>query len=300
MPTCTKCPATLGNTAKPNCIALLDVTKSGFLTNTYASDGTRNCIPAGTVINEAFIIGKINEPDPTKRWYPLLKLSMVTDERADSETEDIDGVAVVTDDGVRTFTAYTPKASYVYLEKLKRGRCASLSIFLVDAQSTLSGSTTDPDYFYPFQIEDGTFDPSLVKPQKGVSQKVKLKFDFSTLEKDEHIHQYSSDTDLLKYASSGGLLDLFGEILIPSTTGFSVRVTHEYGTFNKPALFVGLKIADFVLENLTTGLPVIVTSVTEQTDGEYDFVTPAQTAGDKMRLRTVKNGIVLIEEFTIA
>jgi len=50
---------------------------------------------------------------------------------------------------------------------------------------------------------------------------------------------------------------------------------------------VGLTITDFKITNVTDNVVVVATSVTESQDGQYEFVVPIQTSGDKMKVELV-------------
>ncbi len=297
------CPVTIGNTGKPGCVPLLDITKYAFLMNTYAQDGTRNGITIGDVVNQAYITARINEIDPSKRWYPTLKLFGVTDERADPITETIDNIDYITEESPRLFMGMSPKATYVYLAKLKSGECTQLSIYNGDDNNRLSGTVglneLSVPTFYPHIIEDGTFYCRLTKPQVGVVQKVSMQFVYSTLEKDENIDLYTTTANFASTAASGGLLDVRASFTNQATTGFTATLTTDYGTANNTVYVKGLLLSDFVLYNNTTLSAVVITSVDEVYDGVYDFVIPAQTALDVLELTDVKNGIELIAEVTL-
>ena len=298
------CPITLGNTGRPGCVALLDITKYAFLMNLINSDGVRNGIEVGDEVNNAYITAKINEPDPTKRWYPTLKLSGVTDERPEPTTEDIDGIAYITGESPRRFTAMCPQASQVYMSKLKSGQCGQLAIFNVDDSNRLTGSVSYDEtglieMFYPHIIEEGTFYVGLTKPTVGAVQKVTISFNYSMLEKDENIDVYQTTANIATLASKGGLIDVQAEISAKNATSFKALLTNQYGTANNPSLVKGLVLADFALQNLTTGLPVVLTGAGETTDGLYTFVFAAQTLGNTLRLTDTKDGLELNHTFTL-
>jgi hypothetical protein len=80
-----------------------------------------------------------------------------------------------------------------------------------------------------------------------------------------------------------------------STTGFSTELTYDYGTAVTKQKFKGAVLADFTLYNETTTASVTITSVTEATDGNYDFVIPAQTSADVLTLSLSKDGFEMTD-----
>ena len=69
MATFCKCSATLSNTGTPS---KQRIVKDGSLLIAVllkADDGTSNVIEDADVVDQSFVDGKINEADPTKRWY---------------------------------------------------------------------------------------------------------------------------------------------------------------------------------------------------------------------------------------
>lgn len=294
------CPATLGNTGRPECVSLLDITKYMFIVNTFASDGTRNGILLTDTVDAAYITARVNDPDPTKRWYPTLKLAMVEDVRAEPVTEEIDGVNIITEDGTRTFVGHSPKASQVYLAKLKSGQCARLSVFNGDDSNRLSGTVSaDGLTFLPHMIEDGTFYASLTKAQRGVTQKVSIQFAYASSEKDEDIDMFQTDADLAAMTATGGLLDIYATPSAASLTGFTADITHQYGTANSPGKVTGLELADFALYNATGMASVVILTLTETSDGVYTFTFASQAAASKLVLTSAKDGVYLNSEITL-
>jgi hypothetical protein len=88
-----------------------------------------------------------------------------------------------------------------------------------------------------------------------------------------------------------GLLDINGTVVgTPTTTGFVMKITTDYGSALNPEPVTGLVLADFDLYNDTGAASVTPTSVTESPSGTYTFVIPSQTSGDDMTL-TLASGV---------
>lgn len=291
-----ECNIALSNTGV-GCMPIQDTTVKLFLVPTFANDGTKNGVPISQIIDDTYLIERLNDADKSKRWYPTLPLKQVTDEREDPETEDIDGMSYITDEGVRNFTGFTISADPVYQGKLDSGKCGELSAFVIDKSGRLVGEISDDgSTLYPIPIERGTFYTKLIKTQQGVIQKVQISFAWSELASDKKLRLMTATADLV---NARGLLDINATISGESTTGFVAALTYSYGYANAVQKAIGLLLADFELYNVTTGAPVVITSVTEDPVGTYTFVIPAQTSSDVLRLTDTKNGIELIATVNI-
>ena len=288
------CDVAIGNTGRPGCIQLLDVTQFLFLMHTTAADGTRNGIPVNTEVDQAYITARINDPDETKRWYPTLKLSTVEDVRAEPVTQEIDGKTFILREGTRTFKGSAVRASYVYLSKLKGAECAQISCFNADGQNRLSGTVSEDGLnFYPHLIEEGTFHVSLVKPTREAVQQVDMMFAYSEYELDEKIDMFATSANFAEIAASGGLIDAFAEVTAITTTGFTAELTSEYGTVNNPHHIQGLKAAGFAIQNRTTSTAVVPTTVTETGKGIYAIAFAAQAVGDVLVITSGRSGLFM-------
>lgn len=277
-----ECNIGFGNTGKASCEPIQDITKKLFFVNTFDSNGLRNSIPTGTVVDNDYLNERLNDTDKSKRWYPSRPLVAVTDERAEPQTEDIEGIAYVIDDGVRTFSGQSVKTDSVYLGKISQGKCGDFSVFVVDASNRLVGEiSSDLTELYPLRLEEGTFWTLLVKPTNSTIQKTSINFIYSTLLKDEDLRLFSTTADL---KDAVGLLDVFAENSAIALTGFVAKLTLDYGYANGLLAVEGWGVSDFVLTNQTTNTPVVIASVTESPAGTYEFVYPTVASGDVLVL----------------
>lgn len=298
------CTLTLNNTGKPGCQKLADITKMSYYVPTFASDGTRNSIDTvNDTLDEAYVIAKLNESDPTKRWYPVVGYKNVEDVRAESNTEALnDGIALITSPGARTFAAILLEDGPRYQKKLNGFKCIDMSVYHGDKVSSLIGSK-DGDYFYPIRIENGTFDVIQVKAADGARPKLAITFTYSDLELDENLDIIPrSKFDNYNHLSSTGLLDVNVEITSTTTTQMVFDLTSDFGDAINNDSVTGFELADVdSLFNITTGLPVIPSLITEDPTGTYALDYPAQTLADVLRLTLKKDGYeVEVKSDTVA
>ena len=67
----------IGNLGLPKCNSLLGVVSKLIIVPTYDNDGNRNSIAFSDLIAgilpDSYIVGKLNNSDASKRWYPTAK-----------------------------------------------------------------------------------------------------------------------------------------------------------------------------------------------------------------------------------
>jgi len=176
----------LGNTGVPNCQDLIGIDTKEFLVPTINSDGVRNSHDASVVIDAAFLEGKINEADPSKRWYPLPKIENPTSERTDPVTEtSASGTIAFIKDGVRTETFELWNQSPTLIKALESAKCTDFSIYTVDDCGNLVGMCLDnTDFLYPIRIDKGSLSIQYVKKTPTTVGKVTISFQWLEIEKD--------------------------------------------------------------------------------------------------------------------
>lgn len=289
------CNVTLGNTGTPNCYPVMGVTKKAFIVPYYDDAGSVNRIDLSTLtFDQTYLDGKINATDDSQRWFPLPEFKNVEDVKGDSLTESFnDGSVVFIQEGARTFNAVMLKQSSVFLGKLKEARCTEIGVFFVDQNGNFIGSQIEEGFLYPIKIDENTWNPVLMKSTDTTIQKIMLSFEFDRNELDENLRMITANSITADLLNSRGLLDVNAAYSAISTTGFTATMTLDYGNVLDPLKFKGAVLADFTLYNETTAASVVITSVTESSDGVYDFVIPAQTSADVMTLTLSKNGYEL-------
>lgn len=294
------CPATFGNTGKPDCEPLQRVAKKLIFVNKFDSSGVRNSIASGQAVDDTFLIGKINETDETKRWFVSDEINTVTDERADKITQSIDNIDFNTDEGARVFTAFMNQG-YTSLSKYKKGECVqNLAVYIVDSANKLLGEVSaDGLSLYPIAIQNGTYSVKPVPATVSTISQNQIKFTFSQLVNDGNLRSLTAEADILNAA---GLLDVNASVSSITTTGFVAVLTTDYGQFGNNSSVTGWDETFFDLYNVTQAATIVITSVTEQPNGTYTFVIPAATSADVLTLtqaNPVADGYELTQTITI-
>jgi hypothetical protein len=287
------CSVVLGNTGLPNCVPIQDVAKRLILVPTFASDGTINEYATTTTFNQVFFDARINDADPSKRWYPTPDIENIEDVRADAIFETLNnGKNIFIQQGARTFTGIIVKGSAEFLGQLEKNGCTKFSAFVVDKNGNLIGNgVTKTGYIRPIKIDNNTWYPRLQKKTDTESQKVQLNFEWDIIEKDSNIRMISAVDISIDLFDLKGLVDVLSDgISSITTTGFTAKLKTLYGTLKAPVVVKGLVLADFDLYNKTTSSAIVITSVTETPDGTYAFVFPAQSSADVLELSIDKDG----------
>lgn len=280
------------NTGQPSCVPVIGRIAFPIFVHTFDEDGVRNSIKTTDFVNgvlpESFVDDKINETDPTKRWFIAPKINTVTDTRAEAITFDVDGIAVIVDQGIRTFVGsfYSKAGNPKFAGVINSFFCIDMSYFEVTVEGAIAGidNTTE---LLPIDIETGTLYAGVVKKTKTDPNSVGLTFAVQELVRDENYSQISPSQIGANMLLKKGLIDIEGSALAtPAITATTVRLDLNfcYGNFNNNLPFKGAVVADFspddgvttgVLFNVTQSANITINTVTEVADGVYDLVLAA-------------------------
>lgn len=300
------CNGTLINTGVPNKQRIVASGVKLFVVPMKADDGTANVILSTDTIDQAYVDALINQEDPSKRWYPIGEFENQEDLRADAVVETFaSGASSITQQGVRSYTGWLVNYAPKYIENLKSFKCSEFGIFSVDSCGALTGSESkDGTKLAPIRVNGNSWNPMYVKATPTVSAKVQLQFEFSQLERDASLRVISENEITADLLDAEGLLEINAAISAEATTGFVAALTVDYDIFQdaSKSIVPAWVLADFVLFNQTTNLPIVITSVTEAPEGTYTFVIPAQTAADVLLLtndKTIKSGFNVYQTISI-
>lgn len=280
------------NTGVPSCVPVIDRVALLILVQTFAADGTKNSIKKSDFVNgvlpDAFIQAKINELDPTKRWYITPKINTVTDVRAEPVTFDVDGISVIVDQGIRTFVGsyYSKFGSPKFAGVLNSFQCQDMSEFEVTVGGAIAGIDNDTELL-PVAIETGTLYAGVVKKTKTDPNSVSLTFAVNELVRDENLTQISAGQIETNMLLQRGLTDIIGEALaspVITPTTVTLDLNYCYGDFNNLNPYKGLVAADFSpdngvspsnLYNVSQSANLAISAAVEVSDGVYELTLAA-------------------------
>lgn len=301
-----KCSATLSNTGAPSKQRVVNQGAKLIAVPIKADDGTFNVILNTDTIDQTFLDAKINNDDPSKRWYPIGEFKSVEDVRADPITEGFtDGSSGVSQQGVRTFVGWLLDFAPAYIENLGGFKCIKFGLYIIDECGNLQGSVSqDGLQLKPIKVNELSWNPTLVKGSPTAVEKVQLAFEFAQIEADSNLRVINEDEVTADLLAAEGLVVLDGAISSITTTGFFMALTIDFDDFLDLREVIAWVLADYDLFNVTTNLSIVITSVTEAPEGGYTFVFPIQTSADILRLKNnkttgLKPGFALEELITI-
>jgi len=293
---CESCNLTLSNTGS-GCSPVIAEACQYIIVPTLKADGTKNFITVADALDAAYYVSQLNAVSD-ERWRPTLPLRLLTDERAENQTQDLGGgVVSVVADGIRTVvTTMTGKlANPQLLGKFESFQCGSVSAYPITRDGAIVGMEVggDKTKLYPIKIEDETFAATFVKHSVNntLVQGIQLNFTWGINEKDKNLRQIVESEMVDPVKGIKGIKDGLGEDLGNTLTTIDLQLTDCFGTLKTPGLITGLVVGDFSLEELSPAPAAIpLVSADEVTPGVYRLTFAAQTANDIMRPTVTKTG----------
>lgn len=303
------CDMGLGNTGRPNCVPIQSVTSKLILVPLFDSNGDANSILLADLPID-FYTDFVNNPDPSKRWFPLPEFENVEMPKADAQFEESNsGRMVFLRQGKRSFTGelWADDSSPQLLGKLQNNRCVDFGVYIVDVNGNLIGSQpevangTNPNkYLFPIPVDNPSWNPTLQFATDSTTQKIVVAFDFDRNFDESTLYMLTSAEAGTEFLSLDGLVDVnFVNIGAIGTTQIGLDAWLSYGTANNKIKFTGATASDFVLINNTAGGPVTITACVENlpTKGNYTL-SATLNSGDEYTLSINKIGFVGSYTFT--
>lgn len=309
MKVCT-CGGSPKNTGRSLCDLFPDVPYLLIMVPRKDNAGARNYINTATTLDEAYFTARINDTDPSQRWYPLVPMKNVEDVRSENILEEFeDGSKYFIRNGSRTFNAILLGVGPTYLEALDEFRCRDYDVLIIDLAGSIVGRILGgaTDKFYGLPVAKGSWAAMWNGKKDKTTSKIMLSFEFEQGLEDSDLRVIPMaddaangyiETDLRE---AEGLLDIF--IIGTPTCGqtsTTVDLGYKFGFFLNPLPVEGLVVADFVsssdgatsrIRNVTDSANVTITGVTENTPGNYTLTYASQTVADVLRLAVSKNGL---------
>lgn len=295
MATACSCSEPLRNTGLPNCTSVLDIAKKLIIVKMQDGAGAANKIDLSTTLDASYFSALINQTDETKRFFPTADFDNVTLERGDPLTESLDsGVEVFLRQGDLDATLSFIKVDSAYAGAIDDWKCQqNFGVYIVDESGRIIGDKSTADELRPLRVDQNTWNARYVWATGSTVPKVLLGFSFARSVSDSDLGyigsgDYESDVEPLDFR---GLLDVNAEVVgTPTTIGFVIKLTTDYGSAMNAEPVTGLIEADFDVYNETDTTSVTPSSVTESPAGTYTFVTSAQTSGDELTV-TFASGV---------
>lgn len=234
----------------------------------YDSTGAINKVPAGTVINQAYITAKLNHTDPTVRWYITPKIENNTPAPAEMETESIGNQTFSTGEDIKqaeTFEHVRKDANPALVAFYDSIACVTMGEFSISRSGQLKGMNDGEGNLIPKKLQDGSLNASYVPALPGQTQRIMVTRTDDELENDSFVDFI--DVDQIAYSALKWRLlqpvELTPYILSATATAivFKLQTTGSVG-YKAPA--TGFVTADVVSSD--TGSTGKVYNVTEDAD----------------------------------
>ncbi len=274
------------NTGLPSCVTIADISRCLIFTTDLDSSGAIKDIAKTDLEDWAVVQTYLNAPLYANRFLPTPELENVENIRDEAVFQEFNsGNKAKVRDGFKNFTGFIVQPPYELVGQLKKLACSDFGAYILDKQGNLIGyKGASSASLKPIYIDKNTLDVQYVEATDSEVAMIKIMFQWKQSMLDENLKLISAEDMGYTCTDLYGLLDVCGTPTPSSATEFSVTLETDYGTYVD-----GLVAGDFSLENLTTGAPIIPTSVTPQGNGVYDFVMVAQTTGDVLELSASKD-----------
>ena len=280
---CVTCSGYLQNTGLPSGDKPFGRIVGMYFVPLLADDGTPNYLDLNAPSIDAELLGKINNPDPSKRWYPMLNLNNVapTQEDAVYETDDA-GNRFKIRDGLQTMSYQFWNVSHNYYRQVAAA-CVNFGIVLIDECGNLLGEYDGTGRIYPRAVNQNSFNGVYTHATATETSKVTINFDYKLTTSDAD--QYMLGASVFTSVSPlylNGMVDVNIVTSNPAAGSVNVTISTPFGTINDPIMWLGGNASNITIINHTAATTVTPTTVTNNGNGSYTITFTAQTTGDNL------------------
>lgn len=295
------CNAGLGNTGRPGCVPIQSVTSKLIMVPLTANDGTLNGIDLSAPLPTWNSL--VNEPDASKRWFPLPAFENVELPKAESQFEEANsGRMAFLREGKRSFSGelWGEDSTPTLLGKMKAGRCVGFGVYVVDVTGNLIGSKVG-GYLYPIPVDNQSWNPTFMFATDSTVQKIMLTFDFDRLFDDSTMYMITATEAGIDFNTLAGLIDVNLAVASQSTgVSATLEATFDYGTALNPILLQGVTgLTDWDIYDVLAQTTSNPTGVSESPAGTYTLLF-GFNPGDDYTVSVVKDGFTGSITFTAA
>ena len=271
----------------------------------YDSTGAINTVAKGTVINEAYILGKFTDADTTKRWYMTPKIENFQAPVPTVETESVGNQTFNTGEEIKvaqTFEHVRKVGNAAMLAFYNQAGCNELGMFSVSRTGQLKGMNDGEGNLIPIKLQDDSLSAQYSEPVAGQSQKVMVSYTVDELENDAF--KDFIDADSIAYSALKWFTkqpkELIAYIVAATTTNIVLELSAMIGSVGKKSVQLGFVTADLVssddattgeLYNITDGANAAGTLTYDAINEQYTFTyTVPVASADEINLAITKTG----------
>lgn len=291
---------------QPGCMPLVGRDKFPIFMDRVDSSGNLNGITAGTVLDVAFLISKLEATDERDKWSVFPEMKNLAAPPAEKETEDIDGVAVPTGEEIKQPVTYehTVEDGNPALKAAYDSRaCRDIVVIFVTFKGQLNGMNDGAGNLIGIKVQAGTLSAQYAPPVKGVNQKMMVSYIVDELENEANRDYIASGN--IAFATKDWFTKQPIEVIMTEVSNAGqitivFKANSLYGGVDQKSPIEGIETADindgasgFVF-NETTQLSVAETLV-EDSPGNYTMsLALAQSADDVIKIDLVKTGFHML------
>jgi hypothetical protein len=220
------------------------------------SNGDYNGIPAGTVLTQAWLEAKLNNVDPTVRWYIAPEMFNIAAPAPEAETVDRDGIPVPTGEETKQPITYEHSkeeanpALKAFYDSIK---CRDLGVIFITKSGQLNGMNDGTGDLIGIHIQLGTLSAQYAAPVKGQLQTMMVSYLVDELENDANRDFIGSES--ISYATKNWFASQPLEV-IPLHVSNSGTITFTldglYGGVDRKKPIEGFVSADFSIDDGVT------------------------------------------------
>ena len=290
-----ECDNSMQNTGLPSCVSSITEAVEAFLVPLVDTAGLANKIAVGAVVDNAFMLLRLNDSDPSQRWYPLKDIKNVQTgtpgEAVYKEWDDRTKGKVA--DGVRSAEFTHANKSPKFLGILESFECSAMGVFYRTRSGRIRGYKADETGdLYPISIQQGSMSSMETDATSSDFYNIVTRFDWSFDMQGSNVREWKNTVN---WASPLliGRLDVTMELVgTPNVNYFDAKFYHTHGEINLKEPITGLITSVFSLAEVTpTPGAVSFTAAETATEGTYRFTFAAPTTiADVLQLTGTKNG----------
>ena len=296
---------TLAHLGRPSCVFKIGQTRRLAFMHRLKADGTRNYLDLSSgTFDSAYWQALLTNVDPKQRLYLTPDLENVTHPNTERVVETFSsGYMAETRTAFLGFEGFMVDANAVspLSKELNKHKCQDLAFFYIDNSGAVIGDASEwaQEKLYPIPVIRGSFDKERMLATDDATGKIKIAFthDFYKFS-DGDMGGLAGNLQAVSLNEVSPVLPVSGVVTIPTGTGFTVTLSTAFISGLGFAPITGLVAADFVLTE-DDGTPVVITSVTEGSDGVYAVVATL-AAGDYLIGIDVESHIMTPAAFTVA
>lgn len=277
-----------------------------YMTN---SSGQPNSIPAGTVLDQTYVQGKLDaiETNPADAWFIFPEMYNLAAPPAENETEDRDGIPVPTGEEIKqpiTWEHSKEDANPALKAAYDSLKCNEIGVIWATYSGQLEGMNDGNGNLIPMKLQGETLSAQVGSPVKGTLNKIMVSMLMDELENEanrDYIDSSSIAYPVKNWFSLAVLEVIPYEISNATQTTIVFRANALYGgvDFKKP--ITGLVTADLspdlgvttgeVYNNTTASNVAATLAESSSTPGLYELtLIAAQTAADEIWINFFKSG----------